>query len=215
MDLIGPAPWGFVTKHVLWEGATKAYLADRLEAAMGAIQDEGVGEAGDYLEFVRILEAESDTSARSEILRLSDSLELETVADDLGTDGAVLADTVRSEIERAEAQLGRKRSAPTLVTVLLRGSFIPTVMMASGFFVQKVPFGKICLPGEAVDDPEVFAYTVRRGVCYQILYALTGEEACRWFLEAATAAVKPPRKQGGGRLGHVAPTGRIGARVPI
>jgi hypothetical protein len=190
LDLLAPSKWGYVSDTGIWAAAMDAYLEDKLEPAAALVELRGLGIAGDYLEFSRILEAELECGSSSEIMRLSASLELETVAAEF--DSASSAPQVLAEVERAEALLGVARTSATMVTILLRHAYIPTSILAGGYYVKKSAYGKICIPGDLADDPAALAYAVRRGIAYQIAYDLSEGEACRWLLEATASAVEPP-----------------------
>ena len=65
-----------------WEAAFEYYYQDQMVESYVEIRDHGVGEAGELLRWYRVIEAESETRLKSEVLEVNDWLSLEFVPDE-------------------------------------------------------------------------------------------------------------------------------------
>lgn len=173
-----------------WDAALEHYHWDRLEAAYEEIRDHGIGEAGSFLRWYRVIEAETITRRKSSRVDVNEWLSFEFVP----TEVLDLRVELRNRIVRAcddvAQRLAWKHSERTLVAILAEETDAPWASHPYGYCVHKEPYEKICLPNYLVDDPEEFSQAVAHEYAHVISESLADGYCARWLEEALSVLVE-------------------------
>ena len=103
-----------------WDSAIEHYPWDRLADAYSLIRHHGIGEAGAYMRWYRLIEAEHLSRARSERATLAPWLTFEYVPLDISGLSTHLANVALQSCERIGERLGWSHEAQTLISVLAK-----------------------------------------------------------------------------------------------
>lgn len=175
-----------------WEAALELYHLDRVKDAFEEIQAFGVGEAGSFMRWYRVIEAETLTRTRSHVVQVAPWLLMETVATEVaGLERALTRCTVEACDEVAD-RLGWSHGVQTCVSILTEEADAPWAANPYGYCVSKDPYEKICLPNYLVDDLEEFSQAVAHEYAHVISDNLSDGYAPRWLEE--TVSVLAERK---------------------
>lgn len=180
----------YVQDSAFWDAALEQYHWDRLEAAYAQILDWGIGEAGAFLGWYRVIEAETISQRKSRRIKVNKWLSIEYVPEEYPSDPEELVQRVLRPCEEVARRLGWDHSEPTLVAILAEESDAPWATHPFGYCVHKEPYEKICLPNYLLDDPEEFSQAVAHEYAHVISEALTDGYAPRWLEEALSVLVE-------------------------
>lgn len=173
-----------------WEAAFEYYYQDQMLDSYAEIRDHGVGEAGELLRWYRVIEAESETRMKSEVLEVADWLSLEYVPDETMGLETELGERTLVACNQVAERLGWTHSIPTRLAILAEETDAPWATNPYGYCVSKEPYEKICLPNYLVDDPIEFSQAVAHEYAHVISTHLTDEYAPRWVEEAVSVLVE-------------------------
>lgn len=161
-----------------------------MKEAYEAIRPHGIGEAGANIRWYRLIEAETITRLKSEVIELTPWLTLELVPDE--TDGFAerLSESCLDACETVAQRLGWDHSTPTRISILARETDAPWATNPYGYCVEKEPYAKICLPDHLIEDDEEFAQAVAHEYAHVVSLSLSDENAPRWLEEAVSVLVE-------------------------
>jgi hypothetical protein len=169
-----------------WESAIEHYHWDRLEEAYELIRHHGIGDAGSYIRWYRLIEAEHLSRLRSASIELAPWLRFEYVPEDVSGLSQHLANSALKSCEEIGRRLGWDHEVPTLIAVLAKEVDVPWSTHPFGYCADKYPYGKICLPDHLVDEPEEFAEAVAHEYAHVISSNLADGHAPRWLEESVS-----------------------------
>jgi hypothetical protein len=173
-----------------WEAAFEYYYQDQMVESYVEIRDHGVGEAGELLRWYRVIEAESETRLKSEVLEVNDWLSLEFVPDETMGLEIELGNRTLEACNQVAERLGWTHSVATRLAILAEETDAPWATNPYGYCVSKEPYEKICLPNYLVDDESEFSQAVAHEYAHVISTHLTDEYAPRWVEEAVSVLVE-------------------------
>ncbi|AIE87160.1 hypothetical protein [Fimbriimonas ginsengisoli] len=173
-----------------WDAALEHYHCDRLEAAYAEIRDFGIGEAGGYLRWYRVIEAETITRQKSQRVDVNDWLKFEFVPLEVLDLREELANRIEKACDEVARRLGWIHSEQTLFSILAEETDAPWASHPYGYCVHKEPYAKICLPNYLVDDPEEFSQAVAHEYAHVISENLADGYCSRWLEEALSVLVE-------------------------
>jgi len=175
---------GLVTKEVL-----EAYYWDRMEAAYEGALAMGTGITGEGARLYRQIEGEWLTRKVAKNIQIEDWLNIEfseseiTYTDDLGK---IVADSCRE----AGRRLDYKNASGILITVLTDEADAPWVPGRSGYFVDKYPYDKICIPRRAALDPDDLRKVLMHEYAHAAVLNLANGHAPRWLNEMIAVTIE-------------------------
>lgn len=169
-----------------WEAALEHYEWDRVEEAFRCIRGHGVGEAGVYLRWFRLIESEALTRRYSRIESLTPWLSFEYVPDELG---ALKTDVVRRTLRACDEvanRLGWQHGVETRLAILSEAVDAPWASHPYGYCSEKEPYYKICLPAYLVEDGTEYRQAVAHEYAHVVSAHLANGYAPRWLEEAVS-----------------------------
>ena len=173
-----------------WEAAFEYYYQDHMVESYIEVRDHGVGEAGELLRWYRVIEAESETRMKSQVLEVANWLSLEYVPDETMGLEIELGERTLVACNQVAERLGWRHAIPTRLAILAEETDAPWATNPYGYCVSKEPYEKICLPNYLVDDPMEFSQAVAHEYAHVISTHLTDEYAPRWVEEAVSVLVE-------------------------
>jgi len=180
----------YAQDSAFWESALEHYHWDRLDDAYGQIVQQGVGEAGSFLRWYRIIEAETVTRRKSEQVEVTPWLTFEYVPEEIRELRSELVRAAVSACDEVAHRLGWEHGEKTLLSILAEETDAPWAVNPYGYCVTKEPYEKICLPNYLVDDLEEFAQAVAHEYGHVITNAYADGYAPRWLEEAVSVLVE-------------------------
>ena len=182
--------YGTLGDHMEWRAAIEQYHWDRVEEAYALINELGIGGDAGYGGWYRLIEAEATTRARSQVRRLTDWLELETIPEETAY-ADELPERVLEACDGIAERLGWKHGPATRVSVLAAEADAPWAIGRYGYMADKYPYDKICVPQRALDSPGELRATVAHEYAHVI--TLNGAEGRvpTWLDEAIAMLAEP------------------------
>ena len=158
----------------------RAYLEDDVEASYRAAIDLGSSTSGGTILFYRQLEAEAETRIHATLRKPAPWLQVEArdVVD------SAMESAVVCKLEATAKRFGFESRPDTMVTVLISEVDTPWAVGRAGYFVDKVPYDKICMPEAALQSCEQFAAVLSHEYAHLIALHLAKGHAPRWLNEA-------------------------------
>ena len=165
-----------------WRAADRLYHEDRLQEAHDALVEVGdpLGNATLY----RLIEAEHETRLRAVVAGPTPWLSVEVVPDEVGEEIELLFAELRGACQESAARLGVGAETEVRIAILASDTDAPWRVGRAGYFVQKIPYGKICLPARLLGDQAELAEAVRHEYAHAIGSRLAKERVPRWLDEA-------------------------------
>lgn len=183
-----PAYLGVLDEFPYWNAVFDLYRRDELQPAAELMEKLGIGMYGDYAIVGDIIFLEAATSSESEIIRVSDHLEIEVIPGQLEFAFDDLAKVVEGAYRLTRDKFGvTVPPVDTLLTLLVKEGQVPTAALRDGYFTPKQSYGKICL--SATNSVEDIAMAFSHELAYQFAFEITRGLSDLWLLEAATALV--------------------------
>ncbi len=181
---------GLATKEVL-----EAYYWDKMEAAYEGALAMGTGSTGEGARLFRQIEGEWLTRKVATNVQLEDWLNIEfseaevAYTDDLGT-------IASNSCKEAGQRLGYKNASGILITVLTEEADAPWSPGRSGYFVDKYPYDKICVPRWTTTSSENLHAVVMHEYAHAAVLNLADGHAPRWLNEMIAVTLEGgPDKQ--------------------
>lgn len=161
----------------------EAYYWDRLEGAYELAIRLGVGETAQLARFYRLVEGEHLTRKSAVQEKIADWLTLEYVPGEAG-DPEQLSQRIVAACDAIAQRLGWTHGPGVMVSVLLSDVDAPWAAGRFGYFVDKYPYDKICIPYRSAHDPDYLHETVMHEYAHCIVLNLAQGHAPRWLNEA-------------------------------
>jgi hypothetical protein len=173
-----------------WEAAIEHYHWDRLEAAYAEINGWGIGEAGSFLPWYHVIEAETLSRRQSERLEITPWLSLEYLPDEVLELRDDLSRRILASCDEVAKRFGWDHSEQTLISILAEVTDAPWATHPYGYCAHKEPYEKICLPNYLVDDPVEFSQAVAHEYAHVVSEGLAEGYSTRWLEEALCVLVE-------------------------
>jgi len=174
----------FVEESAYWDAALEHYHWDRVVEAFETIHLHGVGEAGSFIRWYRLIESEAFSRKISVQQAVNEWLTFEFVPSEVGDLADTLIQETLAACEEIGQRLGWDHSVPTLLAVLAEATDAPWATNPYGYCTDKENFMKICLPAYLVDDLEEFRQAVAHEYAHVITMNLADGQMPRWLEEA-------------------------------
>jgi hypothetical protein len=169
-----------------WQAALEHYHWDRLEEAYREIFEHGIGEAGSYLRWYRLIEAEAITRRNSRVEQVTPWLTFEYIPDEVGPFRVELVEAMLRAADEVAVRLGWQHGQKTYLSILAEETDAPWATNPFGYCITKEPYEKICLPSYLIDDTEEFKQAVAHEYAHVISGTLSDNNAPRWLEEAVS-----------------------------
>jgi|GEM_PF-815576 len=182
--VFSPGRFGIVHPSLPWHEVMEAYYWDNLKVAMGLAESAGLGVNLAFLSIYRMIEAEHLTREESVLSDRGDWLLLEYIADTTDLSLPQIDGLVRSGCDQVAETYGWSHGPAVLVTLLHPINNAPYVPGRHGFFIDKYPFDKICLPTDLLGDSEKFIGAVRHEYAHAMALNRTQGKCPLWLHEA-------------------------------
>lgn len=179
-----PGRFGIVHPNMPWQDVLKAYYWDNLKVAMSLAEDAGVGAGAGYLTLYRMIEAEHVTREVSEFSDRGDWLLLEHVPEHSGLALEQVESVVRHACDQVAEAFAWQHGPATLVTFLHPVVDAPYTPGRDGFFIDKFPFDKICLPSHLFGDEARLVSALRHEYAHAMSLNRTEGRCPLWLHEA-------------------------------
>lgn len=173
-----------------WLAALESYHQDLMEGAWQQIQPHGIGEAGANMRWYRLIEAEALLRYRGEIVTVNDWLSLETAAEETLHSEDWIASVALQAADVVAKRLSWTHGPPVLLCVLCRESEAPWAANPHGYWVNKEPYDKICLPYYLLDDEPELTRAIAHEYAHVISGGLTSDHAPTWLHEAISVSAE-------------------------
>lgn len=180
--------------YIDWKVPIEHFLWDRLAEAHAEASVLAVGSLGQYLSWYRMIEAEWLTRSRSETVTVRPWLRFETLQDSedvhwgedarpspspqMGT-GQLIAQIC----EETALAFGIEERPEVLVSVLSPESEAPWVDGRAGYFIDKYPYDKICIPQRSLTDLDDLREVVAHEYTHALNLVLTQGKCPLWLNE--------------------------------
>ncbi|MES1228193.1 MAG: hypothetical protein ABUL72_05940 [Armatimonadota bacterium] len=167
---------------VMWQLVRRLYYEDKVEEALFEASKlgghDGSGRDNNYLY------AEAETRREGTPLKLRPWLTLEVIESEISEHLQPIGEILGSECEALSRQFRWDNSEATWVTILPKGVEAPWMPGRWGYFIDKVPYDKICLPYHLVLDLPELRRTIRHEFMHDITLNLSQGRASLWVEEA-------------------------------
>src|SRR5579862_636739 len=167
----------------MWKAVREFYYQDRVVEALDEAERLGGFDSNDSA-------AEATVRRHGKRWDVRPWLTVEALPDEAGASMSRVLEIVGSECDHLSRQFGWDNREATLVTFLPMSYESGWMPGRWGFFVDKVPYDKICLPYHLLHD----AAELRRGIRHEFMHAITTNLANghdpRWLAEAMSTLVE-------------------------
>lgn len=175
-------PRGAPNSRLAWKEVYDAYFWDRLEAAYEAALSIGTGPGAAGAIFFRQIEGEYWTRKQSVQIEVNSWLSLEFVESEV-SHANLLPEPILKACDNIARRLSWDHSAKILISVLTEEANAPWAVGRFGYFVDKFPYDKICIPARATLSPMALQEVVVHEYAHAIVLNLASGHAPRWLDE--------------------------------
>jgi hypothetical protein len=159
-----------------------AYYWDRLEGAYQGALALGTGPGAQGAIIYRQIEGEYLTRKDASQIQVNEWLTLEFVEAEV-PNAVDLQAPIMSACDAIARRLDWQHSAPIMMSVLTEEADAPWAVGRFGYFVDKYPYDKICLPNRATQDLARLNEVVMHEYAHAIVLNMAGGHAPRWLDE--------------------------------
>jgi hypothetical protein len=179
-DIGASAEWNLVLEHYRWDRVIEAH---RLSVELGAAYGASV------LGWYRLVEGEAVTRGRSQIISPTDWLQVEFIENEV-EGGEELARFIQEVCQQVDQKLAWQGGSPTMVSVLAHEADAPWHGSRFGYFVDKNPFDKICIPLAACQSEHRLRETIEHEYTHLVVHNRAEGRAPDWLQEGIAMLVE-------------------------
>ncbi len=161
----------------MWRAVRQLYMEDRVVEALDAADNLGGFDSND-------LYAEAEVRRDGVQAQLRPWLTLEAIESQIPHHIEQVHEAISSECDSLSERFHWDHSTSTLVSLLPTDVEAPWMPGRWGYYVDKVPYGKICLPHHLVGHPEELRRTIQHEFMHDITQNLSHGRVTRWLSEA-------------------------------
>lgn len=167
-----------------WQAPIALYDEDRMIEAHAATTEIGLGLAGRYLPWYRMIEAEFLTRERAEFTAATAWLTIEAIPDEIGENLEPLIEIAKAEFDDVAAKFDYAHETDVRLAIMAIESDAPWTAGRFGFCVKKHPYFKICIPNSLLSDEGELGRTLRHEYAHVVSGMLSSGRVPRWLDEA-------------------------------
>jgi hypothetical protein len=175
-------PIGVPKTQLAWKEVYDAYFWDRLEAAYEGATSLGTGAGAGGARFYRQIEGEYLTRKQSAQIDVNAWLSFEFVEAEVAH-ATELPGPILQACDNIAHRLSWDHTAKILISVLTEEANAPWAVGRYGYFVDKHPYDKICIPLNATLDPARLYEVIVHEYAHAIVLNLASGHAPRWLDE--------------------------------
>jgi hypothetical protein len=161
----------------MWQAVQALYLKDKVIEALAEADKLGGLDSNH-------LYAEAEVRSKGTQFKLKSSLTVEMIESEVGHDSKHILDTIFQACDGVSKRFGWDGQVAARVSLLPQDVEAPWMPGRWGYYIQKEPFGKICLPHHLISDLPELARTVRHEFMHHVSKNLTNGHIQRWLGEA-------------------------------
>lgn len=165
--------------HIDWKVPIEHFLWDRLAEAHAEASAIAVGARGEYLAWFRMIEAEWLTRQTATIRSVTPWLRFESLEEIPLEVGSAIAEIC----DRTASSFGIAERPEVLVSVLSEESDAPWVDGRAGYFIDKYPYDKICIPFRSLFDRSDLEEVVAHEYTHALNLQLSQAKCPLWLNE--------------------------------
>ncbi len=177
--------YGSVGAAADWQVIRELYYQDNVKAAYEMALSVGDVVGGNTLGFFRLIEGEYLTREASEIDRIDERLQFES-----SNLREHLKAEVQSNCSAVASRLGWSFEVDVLVTLLVAEADNPWHGGRYGYYMDKYPYDKVCIPGATSTDPGLFRQVLSHEYAHVITTNLTNNRAPHWVEEGISQTME-------------------------
>lgn len=181
--------FGTIRDQSVWKQVSQAYYEDKLDAAYDGAVALGTGYTGGGALFFRTIEAEYLTRKSATQHKLADWLTIEIPTSE-SLDPQSMKEPILQACDESARRLQWKHSAPILITILTQEADAPWVRGRFGYFVDKFPYDKICIPFNATLDNDRLMSVAKHEYAHAIVLIRADGYAPRWLDEMIATTIE-------------------------
>lgn len=199
-----PGRVGFLNPNAPWTDVLEAYYSDKLAVAAKLADEVGLGAGASFLTTYRLIEAEHLTREASVLIDRGGwlLLEFQQPEDRDPTEyESALRELVMVGCDQVTGLFNWSHGPRVLLTMLHPAANVPYVPSRDGYFMDKYPYDKICLPSMLLGSPDRLIAAVRHEYAHAMALNRTEGKCPIWLHEAiamvaehGNANVMRPRK---------------------
>ncbi len=165
--------------------ARRFWEEDRLSEARAAMEQalRAGFHPGDLYDLQRSIEAELGARLAGSRIRVDEHLLIEADPAMWGADWPAILRVVREAAVSVGDALGVRWGKPVLVTVVPDEDYVEFVHARFGYYRERAPWHKVCLPPSAVYPPSVLTRASRHEIAHAAAHQLAGDGHPRWLDE--------------------------------
>lgn len=167
----------------MWRLVRDLYYHDRVEEAYREAEQRGFQDINNIF-------AEAEARRAGAQHKVRPWLTVEAIPDQIGDSLPGVIDIVVRECEDLSARFGWDHREATFVAFLPAEAEQPWMPGRWGYFVDKIPYDKICLPWHLVKDYRELSRTVRHEFMHGITLNLGNGHAPSWLSEGLSTLVE-------------------------
>jgi hypothetical protein len=175
-----------VADDTAWRAIVELYFEDKVEEAFALIQRTGAGEAGAYLEWNRMIEAEAVSRRGSIRVEVATYLTVEYPPDEVAGLMERHLPAILKACDRVSRSLAFTHGPPVLLAFLSEAANAPWAVHPYGYCMDMVPYEKICIPTNLIGRHKELVETVAHEYAHVATLNLTKGRAPAWLEEAVS-----------------------------
>ncbi|HTQ08501.1 MAG TPA: hypothetical protein VMI31_00370 [Fimbriimonadaceae bacterium] len=172
-----------ITDTPIWKAVNEIYLQDRVVEALEQAEEMGGFDSNS-------IAAEAEVRKEGRTWNVRKWLTVEAIPSETGSSFQAALDAVASECEELSNLFGWDNHEATLVTFLPRDYSAEWMPGRWGYYIDKFPYDKVCLPSDLLENLPRLRRAVRHEFMHVITHNLCGGHDPRWLAEAMSTLVE-------------------------
>jgi hypothetical protein len=161
----------------MWRAVRDLYLRDKVVEALEEAENLGGQDSND-------LYAEAEVRKRGSQWKIRPWLTIEAIESEAGHHLHETSEMIATACEDLSMRFGWDNRESTLIALLPQDVEAPWMPGRWGYFVDKTPYDKICVPHHLVHDVPNLIRTIQHEFMHDISTNVTNGHIPRWFSEA-------------------------------
>jgi len=181
--------YGMLGESGVWQEIIRAYYQDEMKVAWDSAQAMSAGNAGQALDWFRMIEGEGIAREQGTIREIGPNLRLESIDREV-PDHETVGKVIDAACETVAKRLGWTFDVGVLATILPAEVDAPWHEARYGYAMDKYPYDKICLPQVATAHDEELTAVASHEFAHIITINYTGNRAPQWVEEGISTTME-------------------------